>query len=96
MAAWHKIVSEDGGVGCLECGLHLDDEATVLAHREPGQLSALTAYSLLAQVECTLHDGHGHHFVPEVDGITCQWCRLEINVLTPGGISPTCPREDTP
>jgi hypothetical protein len=95
--AHHQITSEDGGVGCLICALHLDDEATVLAHRGPHQLSALTAINLISQVECHLQDGHGHHFVPGPGAITCAWCHLNIDRHTPGGISPTCPRdEDTP
>ena len=94
--AFHKIVSEDGGVGCLECATHLDDEATVLETRAPEQLSALTAYSLLHQVDCHLHDGHGHHFTPGPGCITCAWCHLSIDKHTPGGITPTCVREDTP
>jgi hypothetical protein len=96
--AHHKIVSEDGGVGCLECALHLDDEATVLRYRLPHQLSALVANDLIAQVACHLHAGHGHHFTPGPGCITCEWCRLSIGPDTPGGIDPRCPTqdEDTP
>lgn len=94
---FHQITSEDGGVGCLVCALHLDDEATALPTRAPHQLSAITAINLISQVECHLHDGHGHHFTPGPDCITCAWCTLSIDKDTPGGISPTCPRdEDTP
>lgn len=95
--AHHQIIGADGGVGCLICGLHLDDEATILAVREPHQLSALTAVTLITQVGCHLQDGEGHHFAPGPDCITCQWCTLSIDRHTPGGISPACPRdEDTP
>jgi len=94
--AFHQIVSEDGGVGCLVCALHLDDEATVLDTAPPFTLSALTAFNLISQVECHLHEGHGHHLHPVMGAVECIGCDLAIDKDTPGGISPTCPREDTP